>query len=88
MRRVTGETADLRRIGDEFLRVDLAGFGPLNKSFVGMATLAIVGVRITGIAERPMAGSLVLTAYPADRELRLRAMAVDTAFRKNAVLRF
>ena len=88
MRRVTGEATDLRWIGDEFLYIDLAGLGALNETFVGVTALAIVGVGIAGIAESPMAGGLLLAADPAHGKLRLRAMAIDTALRKNAVLRF
>jgi len=87
VRRMAGETADLRRIGDEFLRVDLAGLGALNESFVGVTALAIVGIGITRVAKSPMAGGLVLAADAAHGKLRLRAMAIDAAFRKYSILR-
>ena len=75
-------------LDDKFLDIDLTGLGALNEPFVGVATLAIIGVGIARVAEGSMARGLILAAHPAHGKLRLRAMAIDTAFGKNAVLRF
>ena len=85
---MTGETTDFRGISDKFLNIDLTGLGALNEAFVDVATLAIIGVGIAGVAEGSMARGLILAAYPAHGKLRLRAMAIDTAFGTDAVLRF
>ena len=87
VRRVASETADLRRVRNEFLDIDLAGLNSLNKTFVGVATLAVIGVGVTRIAESSVTRSLVLTPHPAHRELSLGTVTIDATLGQNASLR-
>ena len=85
--RMAGETADLRGVRDKFLGIDLTGLSPLNKPFVGVAALAVIGIRVTRIAESAVPRGLILAPHTAQRELRLGAMAIDAALGQNASLR-
>ena len=80
---VAGEAAYFRGVRDELLRVHLAFFYPLDKAFVCVAPLTIVGVCIGCVAEGPVAGGQVLGSNAADRVFRLGAMAVQAAFGKS-----
>ena len=85
--RVASEAADLRGIRDKFLDIDLAGPSLLNKTFVGMATLAVIGVGITRVTERSVTRSLVLTAHAAHRIFTLGTVTSDAIFGQNTSLR-
>ena len=85
--RVAGETADLGRVRDDFFGIDLAGLDPLNKSFVGVATLAVIGIGVTRIAESSVTRGLILAPHPAHRELSLGTVTIDAALGQNASLR-
>jgi hypothetical protein len=85
--RVASETADLRRVRNELLGIDLASLDPLNKTFVGVATLAIISVRITRVTESSVTRSLILTPHPPHRVLCLGTVTIDAALGQNVILR-
>lgn len=85
--RMAGETADLRGVRDKFLGIDLTGLSPLNKPFVGVTALAVIGIRVTRIAESAVPRGLILAADPAHRELRFGTVTIDAPFGQDAGLR-
>jgi hypothetical protein len=79
---VSGEAANFRGIRDEPFRVNLAFLYKLNKALVRVASLAIVGIRMGGVADRSMTRGQILGADPSDRIFGFAAVAIDTAFVK------
>jgi hypothetical protein len=84
VRRVAGKAADLGRVGDDGLRIDLALPDPLDEAFVGVAALATFAIRVGRVAELAVSRSEVLRARAAHRILRLLGVARGAGVRQNA----